>query len=223
MKKRPTASPRKSATSSPPALRLVRGEDSSHRSPQDVSLAVPRVAKVWLQDGRAQGWSEATVRDRDRAIQRVCWWMEHEAGIEPCLAMLTTDAIREFLIYAREANPKGRYGSDRPCAKREARPATVHAYYRILRAFLNFCVEEGHLAQNPMDRVRAPRVPTDQIQPFSEAQLQSLLDAARRSRVAERDVAIILVLLDTGLRVSELCQRPRHYLRAGTDSPHRRR
>jgi integrase/recombinase XerD len=53
--------------------------------------------------------------------------------------------------------------------------------------------------------VKPPRVPDDQIQPLSREQVQALLDAVRRGHVPERDIAIIKVLVDTGVRVSELC------------------
>jgi hypothetical protein len=50
--------------------------------------------------------------------------------------------------------------------------------------------------------VKAPRVLQDQIQPFLPDQVQALVDAARRNRYSHRDVAIILLLVDTGPRIS---------------------
>lgn len=122
----------------------------------------------------------------------------------PDLAALEPATIRAFLAYARAANTEGRFGSSRMSAQREARPATVNAYFRILRAFSNFCLAEGLLEETPLKNVKAPRVPTDQIQPFATEQVQGLVDAARRSNAPERDVAVILLLVDTGMRVSEL-------------------
>ena len=87
-----------------------------------------------------------------------------------------------------------------------ARPATVNAYYRILRALFNFLLNERVITEHPLRNVKAPKVPADQIQPFSAAQVQSMLDAARRSRAPERNHAVILLLVDTGMRVSELAR-----------------
>jgi integrase/recombinase XerC len=137
-------------------------------------------------------------------MQRFCWWLEHEERASPTLDALTPATVRSFLAYAREARPEGRYGSTRESAKREARPATVNAYYRALRAFSNFCIAEGLLEDTPLKNVKAPRVPNDQIQPLDHEQVQALLDAARRTRSPERDVAVILLLVDTGMRASEL-------------------
>src|SRR5262249_44725273 len=66
-------------------------------------------------------------------------------------------------------------------------------------------IEEGLLSDSPMRNVKAPRIPNDKIQPFTDDEVQTLLDAARRGRNPERDVALIVLAVDTGVRVSELC------------------
>jgi site-specific recombinase XerD len=172
--------------------------------PSHSRLDLRRAVQRWLGDGKAQGWSPRTLKDREEALERFCWWLEHEERTSPTLAALEPASIRSFLAYAREARSEGRFGCDRESAKREARPATVHAYFRILRAFANFCVAEGLLGETPLRNVKAPRVPNDQIQPLSPEEVQALIDAARRTRAPERDVAVILMLVDTGMRASEL-------------------
>ena len=170
------------------------------RSAVDLRRSVTR----WLGDGKAQGWSPRTLKDREETMARFCWWLEHEQRVPLTLGELSPATIRDFLSYAREPRPGGRYGSTRESAKREARPATVSAYFRCLRAFSNFCLAEGLLDETPLKNVKAPRVPSDQIQPLDQEQVQALLDAARRTRAPERDVAAIFMLVDTGMRCSEL-------------------
>jgi integrase/recombinase XerD len=171
------------------------------------SFDLRRAVSLWLSDGKSQGWSRRTLADRQGAMDRFIWWLENEEECAATLDALDPIRIRSFLAYAREPRQAGRYGAaDRQSAQREARPSTVHAYYRQIRALVNFCIAEGLLSESPLRNVKAPRVPTDQVQPLNEEQVQDLLDAARRGRTPERDVAIIIVLVDTGLRVSELCQ-----------------
>jgi integrase/recombinase XerC/integrase/recombinase XerD len=123
----------------------------------------------------------------------------------PALDALSPTVIRSFLAYLREPRPEGHWGTHHHAARREVRPSTVQSYFRILRAFCNFCVEEGLLAETPLRNVKTPRVPQDQVQPFSSEQVQLLVDGARRSCFPDRDVLIALLLVDTGMRVSELC------------------
>ncbi len=169
------------------------------------SADLRRAVENWLADGSSQGWSSRTLTDRRQAMDRFCWWLENEEGEEACLAALSPSLIRAYLTYARKGSTEGRYGCDHPGAAREARPSTVATYFRVLRAFANFCVLEGLLDETPFRNVRPPRVPNEQVQPFEPAQVQALVDAARRGRTPTRDVAMVLMLVDTGMRVSELC------------------
>lgn len=74
---------------------------------------------------------------------------------------------------------------------------------RVIRTFLFFCVREELLQTSPMTKVRLPR-PSKRILPaYTPQEIDALLDACKDSRDEHRDRALILVLLDTGLRVSE--------------------
>lgn len=183
---------------------LSAHERSIHRSPPPPT-DLRRAIEHWLADGKAQGWSRRTLGDCRHNIGRLLWWLEHEEEVPTTLSAVTPTRLRAFLAYAREARPEGRWGSQAPSARREARPATVLTYYRDLRRFINFCLAEGLLDESPLRNVKPPRVPADQVQPLAADQVQALVDVARRTRTPERDVALILLLVDTGLRVSELC------------------
>jgi len=84
--------------------------------------------------------------------------------------------------------------------------ATVHGYYRAMRAWLNWCREEELIPESPMRRVKAPKVKKTVVPSYSEDDLHTLFAACDRDRRwGRRDRAIIALLLDTGIRASELC------------------
>lgn len=166
---------------------------------------IRRTAANWLADGESQGWSSRTLTDRRQAVERFCWWLENAAEDSPTLDALNAANVRAYLTYARQGSTSGRYGSEHPGATRQARPSTVATYYRVLRALVNWSLQEGLLDDNPLKNVRQPRVPLEQVQPFEPDQVQALIDGARRGRAPQRDVALIFLLVDSGMRVSELC------------------
>jgi len=189
----------------PPHARRLPPTGRTGRPARTTQTPVTATVEMWVADGEAQGHSGKTCRDRRAHLARFVWWLEHEAGASPILEALTADLIRKFFTYLREPSTEGRFGTGCPCAKRAARPATVHRYFRELRTFSNFCVEEGLLRESPLASVKSPLLPVDQIQPFSPLQVKDLVAAASRTLSPDRNRAMLLLLLDTGLRSSEAC------------------
>jgi site-specific recombinase XerD len=202
-----SASPTRRNSASPTA-RLTGASRASGRvrsaTPACTSLPLHRAVDRWLADGRAQGWSQRTLSNRRHMTRHLLWWLENEAGLSPTLESLTPATLRAFLVYIREPSESGRWSSGWPAAKRGARPSTVDTYYRCLRALTSFCLAEGLMESSPLANVKRPRVPQDQVQPLDQEQVQALLDAARRTRAPSRDVALVMLLVDTGMRVSEV-------------------
>jgi integrase/recombinase XerD len=79
--------------------------------------------------------------------------------------------------------------------------ATQHTVYRSLRAFLNFTVAEGWLDRSPLARIKPPKVEKKLPRVLTPEQARALVKAAP----TERERALVLLILDTGLRVSEVC------------------
>ncbi len=66
--------------------------------------------------------------------------------------------------------------------------------------------KEGYIAASPMESMEKPRVPKNQIQPFTIEQVFAMIEATRKTSHPKRNKAIVLLWLDTGMRVDELCQ-----------------
>jgi len=79
-----------------------------------------------------------------------------------------------------------------------------------LRAFFNYLVQDGFLEASPMSRVERVRQPRPIIQTFTLEQIQAIIGSCRKDFVGVRDRAIVLLLLDCGLRATELCDLRLH-------------
>jgi site-specific recombinase XerD len=89
--------------------------------------------------------------------------------------------------------------------ERGAMPATIRARFSALRRFFNWCVEEGEIAVSPMIRLHAPRVDEPAPGVLTETEAKALLAACEgKDFEARRDMAIIRLMLDTGLRRFEV-------------------
>lgn len=84
-------------------------------------------------------------------------------------------------------------------------PATVQGYVRTLKSFFSWLEREGYIIANPMTRIPVPRAPMKVIDTFTADQIGKLADVCQRSNGnGYRNLSILLLMLDSGIRVSEL-------------------
>jgi len=85
------------------------------------------------------------------------------------------------------------------------KPATAANKFRSLQQFFRWLLEEGEITEGPMRNMRPPHVPEEPVPILSEGQLRSLFNACEgRLFVDRRDMAIVSLFLDTGMRRAEL-------------------
>ena len=83
--------------------------------------------------------------------------------------------------------------------------ATVYTHQKELRVFYNFLASEELIEKNPMNGIKQLRIPKIYPYVLSEEDIDKLLVAAKGKRYeSKRNLAILKMFLDTGLRVSEL-------------------
>ena len=76
---------------------------------------------------------------------------------------------------------------------------------RETRPFFTWLERHGHIARNPFSKVKNIRVDQKIVQPFTREDIQKMLARRdRRTPKGGRDRALVLMLLDTGMRVGEL-------------------
>lgn len=105
------------------------------------------------------------------------------------VAYVKADHIRSFLAL---------------CINQGLSENTVHGRYRALRAFFNFLYEEKHITSNPMEKVAAPRVGKVIIKTYTREELECFFSVIDRTTfVGLRDYALLFLLYDTCIRISE--------------------
>jgi len=138
---------------------------------------------------RAEGKAERTATIYGQSITFYSAWLAAQ-GREATLEELDRAAIREWLAGLTERNEL----------------STVRTRHKGLQRFCGWLVEEGELAANPMAGLAAPSAAAKPVPVLSDEQLAALMKAcAGKDFRDRRDEALIRVLLDAGVRVSEAC------------------
>ena len=113
-------------------------------------------------------------------------------GRDPMLADLTTVVARRWLLAAQS-------GRTRPLS-----PNSLAGRVRTLRAFGGWVSREVGLPIHPLIGLLTPKVPDVLVPSLRDPEMRTLLTAAAGSKDPLRDQAIVSLLLDAGIRLSEL-------------------
>lgn len=127
-----------------------------------------------------------------------------EDGLSTDVTQIGTQELRRFILYLQGARAYRQHPFTRPQQKGLA-GHTINCYLRAIRAFWSWLASEEIIEANPFDRIKIPKPPKKVIMPFTEDQIKALIAVINtHSATGFRDCTIILTLLDTGLRVTEL-------------------
>lgn len=159
---------------------------------------------------RTEGKSPRTVEYYQDNLRRFLWYAGRQ-GWSDDVRFLTEWQIREFLGYVgTETHRWGLEGNGSETSQRNASHSTIRHYFVVLSCFFNWAVEEGFVEENPMAKIKVAKSKPKVVVPFSREDISRMLavydyDYEHNAKVlGSRNQAIILVLLDTGVRLSEL-------------------
>lgn len=141
-----------------------------------------------------------TIEGYKRTLVLICNFLNN-----PDLDEISITDLREFMI---------------SLAEKDITESTRQYYWKVIKSFFKWAEEELEISR-PDKRLVMPKVQKPDILPYTEEEVKRLIKAcgkmkpstptnraayqAKRS-TAKRDQLIIMILLDTGMRVSELCR-----------------
>jgi len=112
--------------------------------------------------------------------------------------------LRRFII-ALQDKPKFSNHPYNRSQTAKLSPQSIDNYCRGIRSFFAFLKREGFIGTNSIAKVTLPKIPEIVIPTFSEGEIAKLLSQPNaRSHEGYRDYCILLTLIDTGIRLSEL-------------------
>ncbi len=164
-----------------------RGRPSAHGHRR---LSLPRLIDLYLLRCHAEGKSPNTIHAYRETLERFLR-IAQEEGFPHDPAR-----VEAHHLYAYLARFSSGYSLE-----------TRHRYFREVRCFFHWLVQAGFLLESPFRSLKNVRLPQRIVRPFSPDEVATLLACCDPDTVVgARDQAILLTLLDTGIRCSELVQ-----------------
>ena len=146
------------------------------------------LAKSYERSLLATNLSPATVQIYISSVRHFGAFLEAQ-GMPLVVAHITREHVEEFLADQL----------------RRLRPASAETRYRGLKSFFDWAVEDGEIRESPMARVKRPKIPEQPPAMLSDDELRKLLKACEGKDYRDRrDLAILRLFIDTGMRRSEL-------------------
>lgn len=162
-------------------------------------MELTNLTQMFIQARRADGVAERTSQDYQRVLFPFAAWCERK---KIDLSRLSRTAVRQYVCGLRS---------------RQWKQSTVAIYIRVFRTFLRWLHTEELMAEN-LALVIKPESSETRLEDLpTEQELLRLIEACGGDLQAPRDRAMILTMLDTGLRLGEMVLLHRDQLHLDPD------
>ena len=158
-------------------------------------MTLPQAVEAFLIEQQLRGNTEKTIDGYRGFLRRFCVWMESR-GIT-AVSQLTIQYINEYQLYV-DKKPRERHGTGK-MAKR-----SVKTYMQHIKSFLAFCHTEGFITEPLNQKIKLPKTERPVIEILTDEEVFEILACFTRSETGLRNTAIIMLMLDCGLRIAEV-------------------
>lgn len=147
------------------------------------------IVENWAIHLEEQGKSGSTIKAYRVGIRHFILWLENsdKEPFDPA-AVITRD-LRDWIMDQQTVE--------------EAKPATINRRLAAVSQFFKWAVKKGHIPSDPTEGVKGLRLERRHPKALERTDLRKLLRAVHRSGNL-RDIAILELLVGTGLRASEV-------------------
>ncbi len=167
-------------------------------------MKLDEVVRQFLLDCEVRGLTDQAIGFYRKRLTLFVRKLEEECQITE-LEEVKIVHLRQFVqllmkTKADENNPR------KPAQDKPLSAFTIRGYVRAIKRLFSWCIDEDLLNANPASRLIQPKAPDYLIPTFTTEHVEKMLATCDRSTVEGfRNYVILLVFLDTGMRISELC------------------
>ena len=153
-------------------------------------LDLKKLVNHFGQSNKAEGKSPKTIAWYGEMLHDFTRHLERTSR-KVTLANLDIVSVREFIVHEQG---------------RGLSPYSVQGKVRALKAFSSWLFNEGYTSENILLTLKVPKAPINLIEPLTDQEIEKLISYQNPlTAIGSRNISILVLLLDSGLRVSELC------------------
>ncbi|NQW24703.1 MAG: tyrosine-type recombinase/integrase [SAR202 cluster bacterium] len=151
---------------------------------------------------RSEGKTRKTILWYDTSLRLFGDYLK-KINVNPVLGEVTLELVREYVHHLQTRHKF----EDHPSTPRQEEmlsPQTIQCYVRGVKAFFNWLYKEGYSAEFVLERLKPPKAPKKLVDPLANTEISAILYAIdAQTSWRARNTAMVVLFLDTGLRLSE--------------------
>ncbi|MCC0566533.1 tyrosine-type recombinase/integrase [Brevibacillus borstelensis] len=179
---------------------IVRQRKTEPSGNRRYDYTIDQAFELFLSLKKAEGVRPRTFGEYAPMMRQFRKWLDHEFPGTTLVNDISTCIVRSYIVYLREEHVNERSGET------GLSPYTVNVRIRFLKVFFNAMFREEIIDTNPMNNVKLMKVDEDTFDPLTDEEVERLLAVPNTKEYAQwRDLTIMYLILDTGMRVAEVC------------------
>jgi site-specific recombinase XerD len=150
---------------------------------------IPMWVDSFLIDRKVQNINDSTIKFYKSRLVEFYKFCESRAVVN--VTKITASLIREYLLHLESTHHNA---------------GGIHTYYRTIKTFLRWYEFEAEPENwdNPIKKVKPPKIPQEILDPVAIDDVRKMIKVCKNNLTGVRDSALMLFLLDSGVRASEL-------------------
>lgn len=155
-------------------------------------------------DLKAKGLSQKTIEWYRYVLKRFSDFLEEKTLLKP-FSQIGASELKAYIVYLQEEAerwPKNQY-IKKPHGKLS--PHSIRGHVVAIKVFFGWLKQEGYIEYNPVSKLAVPKVPVYVVKTLKKEHIVKLLSTIdRATALGTKYFCILVLLLDTGMRISEL-------------------
>lgn len=147
--------------------------------------------KEFLLECELRQYSQRTIRHERNSLQKMIYFIGETYGVTQ-LEKVKHIHLKGYVKYLTDLGRKETY---------------VNGLIKSFRAFFKYCTEEEYIEVNPALKLSFQKEPEILITTFTDKEVEAMVNYYKGRRFLDiRNKLIMVILFDTGMRCSELCE-----------------